>query len=164
MNSATQFDISQLDACQALAEAVASCARVPLAIGLIGTLGAGKTQWTRFLAIACGVEADSIASPTFTLVHHYPGRIDVYHLDAFRVKTEAEFFDLGVDELFEERAIVVVEWADRFPNCLPQDRLELRFELLGDTRTVTVTSGGERSRQVQESLEAAWRERLQDKR
>ncbi len=157
-----QFDISKIEDCQAFAEAVANSATVPLTIGLIGTLGAGKTQWTRFLALACGADSQSIASPTFTLVHHYPGRVDVYHIDTFRVKTAAEFYDLGVDELFEEPAIVVVEWADRFSECLPPDRLDLRFELNGDSRSVEVLSGGQNSAQVVELLEAAWRKRLQD--
>ena len=159
MTTPARFDISTLDECEALARLLPRFASLPLTIGLVGTLGAGKTQFTRYLAVACGVPPEAIASPTFTLVHHYPGHPDLYHLDAFRVKSVDEFYDLGVDELFVEPAIVAVEWADRFAECLPADRLQLEFQFDGERRYVVANGLGPTSAVLVDRVAQAWRDR-----
>src|SRR6266446_7438895 len=96
---------------------------------LTGELGAGKTTFVRGLAQGTGSHAP-VASPTFTLVRIYPGRVQLAHVDLYRVKAAGELADLGLDELLDEGAMVI-EWGDR---------LELRhaemvtFENLGDDR------------------------------
>src|SRR5579884_3401910 len=89
-------------------------------VGLMGPLGAGKTHLAR--AIAEGLDiADSrvVTSPTFVLVQEYSARLPIYHFDAYRLNTEAEFADLGVHEYFESDGVCLIEWADRVPGCLP---------------------------------------------
>jgi tRNA threonylcarbamoyladenosine biosynthesis protein TsaE len=78
---------------------------------LIGELGAGKTTFVRGVARGTGSKSD-VASPTFQLVRIYPGRVQLAHIDLYRVENNQELRDLGLDELAENGA-VVVEWGDR---------------------------------------------------
>jgi tRNA threonylcarbamoyladenosine biosynthesis protein TsaE len=79
-----------------------------------GDLGAGKTLFVRGLAAGLGVDPDEVSSPTFSLVNRYEGgRLPLYHLDLYRVAGAAEAYDLGLEELLDERAVVAVEWPDR---------------------------------------------------
>ena len=78
---------------------------------LAGPLGTGKTTFVRGLARGCGSEAH-VSSPTFQLVRIYPGRVQLAHVDLYRVKAAPELADLGLDELLDEGAMVI-EWGDR---------------------------------------------------
>ena len=78
---------------------------------LTGELGAGKTTFVRGIAQGAGSKAD-VASPTFQLVRIYPGRVQLAHVDLYRVENNAELRDLGLEELADKGA-VVVEWGDR---------------------------------------------------
>jgi len=100
-------------------------------VSLCGTLGAGKTRLVQAVARACGVEPRAVTSPTFVLIQEYQGHRPVYHLDAYRVRDEDEFDELGPEEYFEGDGITLVEWADRVEPCLPRDRLDVRIEVTG---------------------------------
>ena len=102
-------------------------------VALIGTLGAGKTRLVQALAAACGVPADTVVSPTFVLCQPYRGRRQLYHLDAYRLKDDDEFLELGPEEYFESDGLTLIEWADRVARCLPADRLEIHIEVTGET-------------------------------
>src|SRR5260370_15223692 len=78
---------------------------------LVGELGAGKTTFVRGMAEGTGSKA-AVASPTFQLVRIYPGRVQLAHIDLYRVENPAELSDLGLEEL-ADRAAVVVEWGER---------------------------------------------------
>jgi tRNA threonylcarbamoyladenosine biosynthesis protein TsaE len=96
---------------------------------LTGPLGAGKTTFVRGLARGAG-SAAQVASPTFQLVRVYPGRVQLAHVDLYRVKVAGELADLGLDELIDEGA-VVVEWGDRIATS--SGRI-ITFESLGGDR------------------------------
>ena len=102
-------------------------------VALIGTLGAGKTRLVQALAAACGVPPETVVSPTFVLCQEYHGRRSLYHLDAYRLKDDDEFLQLGPEEYFESDGITLIEWADRVIDCLPPQRLEIHVEVVGDT-------------------------------
>jgi tRNA threonylcarbamoyladenosine biosynthesis protein TsaE len=87
----------------------------PLLILLSGDLGAGKTTFTKGLASGFGAAAEEeITSPTFTLIHRYSGgRAPVYHIDLYRIDGARDLHTLGLEDLFAEDAIVIVEWPDR---------------------------------------------------
>lgn len=88
-------------------------------IALCGNLGAGKTQITRGIVAGMGSEAE-VTSPTFTLVHEYlDGRLPVFHFDFYRMETAAEVIGIGWDEFLSEPGVIIVEWADMFPDLLP---------------------------------------------
>ncbi len=121
--------LSSLADTQQLARFVADASQPPLTIGLVGSLGAGKTQWVRFLVDQWGVPAEQVTSPTYVLLQQYVGRFRIYHFDFYRLESEAQVWDLGIEELYEQPVIVLVEWADKFPTCLPPDRLMLQLKL-----------------------------------
>lgn len=101
-------------------------------VALIGTLGAGKTRLVQALGSALGIPRESVVSPTFVLCQEYRGSKAVFHLDAYRLRDEDEFYELGPQEWFESDALTVIEWADRIVRCLPDERLEIRIEVLPD--------------------------------
>jgi len=139
-----KLQMEELADCQRLAVMISQCIKTPIAIALSGTLGAGKTQWTRFFAMALGAPSESISSPTFMLVHEYPCLPKVYHLDAYRIGDEDEMLELGVEEMFESDSITIIEWADRFPSILPRNTLKLHFEVceLEFARVVELSATG----------------------
>ena len=103
-------------------------------VALIGTLGAGKTRLVQAVATALGVPEEEITSPTFVLVNEYTsGRLPVYHFDAYRLKDEDEFLELGPEEYFAGDGITFVEWADRVENCLPREFVRIEAKVTGET-------------------------------
>jgi tRNA threonylcarbamoyladenosine biosynthesis protein TsaE len=104
-------------------------------VSLIGQLGAGKTHLTR--AIAEGLQIRNpmaVNSPTFVLIQEYAARLPIYHFDAYRLKNDREFLELGVEEYFDGEGVSIVEWADRVAGAMPRQRLEIRIEVLDETR------------------------------
>ena len=114
-----------------LAEAMARLLPNGAVVSLVGTLGAGKTRLAQALARAEGVPTDLPTSPTFVLIHEYPGRRPIYHMDAYRIRSEQEFMDLGPEEYWEGPGVSLIEWADRVSGCLPANRLEIEIEITG---------------------------------
>jgi tRNA threonylcarbamoyladenosine biosynthesis protein TsaE len=115
-----------------LGAALAAALPSSTTVALIGTLGAGKTRLVQAVAAALGVPREAATSPTFVLVNEYRGRLPVYHFDAYRLRDQEEFLDLGPEEYFESDGITFVEWADRVAECLPTDRIEIRCEAVGE--------------------------------
>jgi tRNA threonylcarbamoyladenosine biosynthesis protein TsaE len=109
---------------------------------LIGNLGAGKTTIAK--GIAKGLDAaapEEVSSPTFTLIHEYGDRL--YHIDLYRLDTAAEVATLGLDEIFDREAIVLIEWGERFPDLMPSPRIEIRLQPEGDDgRRIEVSEPG----------------------
>ena len=105
-------------------------------VALFGDLGAGKTEFVRGSCEALGVDGAVVTSPTFTIVNEYEGDdATVFHFDAFRLRSEAEFYDLGYEEYFFGRAISFVEWPDRLPTVLGGlDVIRVQFEHCGGSR------------------------------
>lgn len=96
-------------------------------VALSGDLGAGKTHFVKGLVAGCG-SAQSVTSPTFTLLHEYRGgRLPVFHFDFYRIERQEELEQLGFDDLLHEGGVAVIEWADRFPKLLPARTRWLRI-------------------------------------
>ena len=108
---------------------------------LIGNLGAGKTTLAKGIVKGLGAaDPDEVSSPTFTLIHEYGRRQKVYHVDLYRLDRAAEAVALGLEELFEKDAVVLIEWGERFPRIMPAERIEIRIAACdGDQREITVT-------------------------
>ena len=113
---------------------------------LAGDLGAGKTTLTR--AIAAGLEVPPevpVTSPTFALLHEYPGRLPLYHIDLYRLDSEEEIEDLGLADAIYGEGVAVVEWPDRLGTLTPTEHLSLTIVLdSADRRTVEVVGRGQR--------------------
>jgi tRNA threonylcarbamoyladenosine biosynthesis protein TsaE len=112
-------------------------------IALGGTLGAGKTRLVQAIAAACGVDRGEVVSPTFVLCQKYTGDRVIFHLDAYRIRDDDEFRELGPEEFFESAGLTIIEWAEKVIDCLPDERLALEIEVTGPTaRRFTVTAVG----------------------
>ncbi len=129
-------------------------------IGLSGPLGAGKTRWVQAFAVAWGVPAGAVVSPTFVLCQEYAAnRGRLFHLDVYRLEDSAAFLDLGAEEMFAEPGIVFIEWAERVSEYLPDDRIDVRIDLLDEsTRRFTVVGRGAELAPALSAIEHAWSE------
>jgi len=107
---------------------------------LIGNLGAGKTTLAKGIISGLGAaEPEDVTSPTFTLIHEY-GEGRAYHIDLYRLDRPEQVATLGLDEIFDREAVVLIEWGERFPQLLPEDRIEIRIEPLNeDSRRIEIT-------------------------
>ena len=107
---------------------------------LIGNLGAGKTTLAKGIVKGLGAaEPDEVSSPTFTLIHEYGERPKVYHVDLYRLDRAGEVAALGLDDLFDKNAVVLIEWGEKFPQLMPAAPIEIRIETGdGDQRQITV--------------------------
>lgn len=112
-------------------------------IALNGNLGAGKTQFVRGLVRGLGGPSRSVSSPTFVLLNIYPsGRLTVFHLDAYRVAGADDFEAIGFPELLEQGGVVVVEWAQRVRDLLPERCIQVDIEPVAPTRrTIRIRQG-----------------------
>jgi tRNA threonylcarbamoyladenosine biosynthesis protein TsaE len=113
-------------------------------IVLTGDLGAGKTTMVQGIGRGLGVE-EHVASPTFTLVREYAGRLDVAHVDVYRLERMQDVVDLALDEIGRPERVLLVEWGDAISDLLPADRL--RVELTTgpadrDRRRIRITPQG----------------------
>ncbi|MBI4601517.1 MAG: tRNA (adenosine(37)-N6)-threonylcarbamoyltransferase complex ATPase subunit type 1 TsaE [Planctomycetes bacterium] len=97
-------------------------------IALEGDLGAGKTTFTRGLCEGLGLEdMRLVSSPTYVLEHIYPARLPVHHYDAYRLASAAELAALGFQERIAAGAVLVIEWADKVAEVLPEERLRVEL-------------------------------------
>ena len=135
-----------VDQTRELAAAIAELARPGDLILLVGDLGAGKTAFAQGFGAALGV-TEPITSPTFTLARQYEGgRLELNHLDVYRLEQIEESFDLGLAELLDGPAVMLIEWGDTIVPALPADYLEVRLTYgdEDDDRTVQFRSVGPR--------------------
>jgi len=107
-------------------------------LALVGDLGSGKTVFVKGLGAALGCNA-AVTSPTFTLIHEYSGgRLPIYHFDFFRVEDRQAAKRLGLDDYFFGDGVSVVEWADKFPELIPEKARWISFETKSETqRSIT---------------------------
>jgi tRNA threonylcarbamoyladenosine biosynthesis protein TsaE len=108
-------------------------------LALQGELGSGKTLFTKGFVAGMGSNA-AVSSPTFTIVHEYrDGRLPVYHFDFFRVESRRSLARLGLDDYLFGDGVSVIEWADRFPEFIPEQARWILFEIKSENqRAITV--------------------------
>jgi tRNA threonylcarbamoyladenosine biosynthesis protein TsaE len=108
-------------------------------IALTGGLGSGKTQFVK--GLVAGLDATTPAtSPTFTLIHEYSGgRLPIYHFDFFRIENRQSAERLGLDDYFFGDGASVIEWADRFPDLIPENARWISFETKSETQRAITT-------------------------
>lgn len=131
----------------ALGRKLAAQLKPPKLVVLRGELGAGKTTLVK--GIAEGFEAaaeEQVTSPTFTLIHEYRGpRANVFHVDLYRVDTERELETLGLDDLFDERSVILIEWGEKFARFERERDAEIVLERRGESsRRIVFTAAARR--------------------
>ena len=136
-----------------LAGTIGKIIREGTVICLDGELGVGKTLFVRALARTLGVESD-VTSPTFNLMNIYEAACPIVHFDLSRITSEEELEDIGFYEDAEAtEGIVLIEWAEKFPDAMPADHLSVRIEALNDEeRQFTFVAKGKKSRALLEEL------------
>jgi len=113
-----------------------------MVVALSGGLGAGKTLLVKGIAGGLGVEDEGeVASPSFVLVNEYSGRFPVYHVDLYRLENPFEVEDLGWEEFFSGSGVTLVEWADKIPLVLPEERIEVQLYWIGEEERKLVFRG-----------------------
>ena len=123
-------------------------------LALTGDLGVGKTLITRGIALGLGIPAGQVNSPTFSLIQAYQSKVPLIHVDLYRLEDPAAILQLGLEDYFTAKNIVIIEWADRFIQALPPDYLDIHLEH-GDTETtryMTIRATGPRSMTIVTSL------------
>jgi len=130
------FETSSEEETIALGEQIARELPSRCVVLLIGNLGAGKTTIAKGIARGlAAAEPDEGSSPTFTLIHEY-GEGRLYHIDLYRLDTAREVASLGLDEIFDRDAVVLIEWGERFPELMPAERFSIRLEADEDHRKI----------------------------
>lgn len=150
----TMRETTSVEATHALGAALGRSLLGGSAIGIVGPLGAGKTNLIKGIAAGNGtVDPRKITSPTFTLIHEYPGRLRLYHVDAYRLRGPSELSALGFDELVAVDSVVAVEWADRVRSAMPTDTLWIEITPMEETtRRLAFNAGGPLARQCMVAL------------
>ena len=141
---------------QRIAAAIASVLVAGDVVVLAGDLGGGKTAFVSGAVPALGSSAP-VSSPTFALVHEYPGPVPIAHLDVYRLHRVQDLHDIGVDELLDGEHVVFVEWGDLVTAALPTTHLAVRFELgeAADDRVLVISGlGADWDRRWADLLEA----------
>jgi tRNA threonylcarbamoyladenosine biosynthesis protein TsaE len=118
--------------------------RAPQMILLSGDLGSGKTTLTKGIVSGLGAAPEEdVTSPTFTLLHVYgseDAKQRVFHGDLYRIEKFHDFETLGMEDIFAEPSIVILEWSERFPLPSPWPQVKIRIEHAGgDSRRIAVT-------------------------
>lgn len=135
----------------AIAAAVGQVAKAGDLIGLIGELGAGKTQFVRGLAEGLGITPRKVSSPTFVFLQEYladeeaPDALVLAHIDAYRLAGEDDLQSIGWEGHAEELrsgAVLAVEWADRICDAMGADWLQVSLEHADDSRVITLSPQG----------------------
>lgn len=135
-----------------LGAAFGRAARGGEVIALMGTLGAGKTQFVKGLALGLDVPPEKVRSPTFILMQSYAGRLLLTHIDLYRLESYDEMCSLGLEEEIEDAGLAAIEWADKGEAFLPPGRLKLSLKPLeGDVREIVI--------QATDAMHAAWQNR-----
>src|SRR5438093_12828495 len=146
MNESLTIELSNLDATMAFGRRLAGLLFPGAVVALIGPLGAGKTHLVRAIAEGLGIlDSRLVSSPTFALIQEYAARLPIYHFDAYRLRSEAEFLDLGAHEYFAGMGVCLVEWADRVASALPDEHLRIELTITGETsRYASLHANGKR--------------------
>ncbi|MHC5227147.1 tRNA (adenosine(37)-N6)-threonylcarbamoyltransferase complex ATPase subunit type 1 TsaE [Enterococcus sp. LJL99] len=121
---------------------------------LSGDLGAGKTTFTKSLALGLGIE-QMIKSPTYTIIREYQtGRLPLYHMDVYRIGGEAD--ELGLEEYFEGDGVSVVEWGQLLEENLPENYLAIDLEKESENlekRIMTIKAHGRKAEKLLQKIE-----------
>ena len=121
---------------------------------LYGGLGAGKTCFAQGIARGLGIEG-AVTSPTFTLINEYYGRLPLYYMDVYRLDSVMEMDDLGYEEYFYSGGVILIEWAEKINELLPEERLDITIDRCPEEegcRQIAISPRGERYRLLIEEL------------
>lgn len=148
-----RFKTASPDETKKLGQALGSLLKKGDILLIYGELGAGKTIFTQGLAIGMGIKAH-ITSPTFTIIHEYPGTIPLYHIDAYRLDKEEEILELGLEEYLYGEGVTAIEWPEKLDSWLPEEVIEISIKKIdGQENKRELTFAGQDKRGFGELME-----------
>lgn len=147
-----QYESFSVDDTIELGRELATLLQADDCVVLSGDLGAGKTQFAKGFADGLGVD-DEITSPTFNVLIEYVGdELPLLHFDLYRLDDEEDLIDIDFYGLLESGGVSLVEWGDKFPDAMPDERVDVVIRARGDARVIEVTGIGERGEALEASL------------
>jgi tRNA threonylcarbamoyladenosine biosynthesis protein TsaE len=159
MKQSLVVEVQSLEETMALGRRLGRLLPPGAVVGLTGPLGAGKTHFVRAVSEGLGLTQErAVSSPTFVLIQEYEGRLPIYHFDAYRLRNEREFLELGAQEYFEGQGVCLVEWADKVANALPAEILRVMLNVTGEeSRRFTFQGRGARYDALVAALRHDWK-------
>ncbi|MDO5043702.1 MAG: tRNA (adenosine(37)-N6)-threonylcarbamoyltransferase complex ATPase subunit type 1 TsaE [Coriobacteriia bacterium] len=152
-----EYRTHSLEGTLSLGHAISELLQANDVLVLIGNLGAGKTHLSKGIVEGLG-SSDRVSSPTFNLLNMYDsGRLPVYHFDLYRLEEAEQLEDIDFVSALEAGGVSIIEWGDKFPDELPDDRLiiDIQQDFESGERSFRLTAQGERSKALQDRLYAA---------
>jgi len=116
---------------QNLGRRVAEYASPGDVFALVGPMGSGKTQFVKGICSALGVDQSNVTSPTFAIAHEYEGEYSIVHLDLYRLESEGDVINIGIEDYLSSRVLTVIEWPEIAADLLPANTVVFSFEHLG---------------------------------
>lgn len=157
MSGTWTVDLPDPEATRRLGALLGQALAPGLVVALEGDLGAGKTALAKAAVAAQGaLEEDDVVSPTFIIAAEYPGKVEVLHVDAYRLADARALEDLGYGPLETIDKAVLLEWAERVAGALPVDRLWVKLAHAAPGRRAVLEASGTVSRRVLDALRAGW--------
>ncbi len=126
-----RYTIDSAEAMLAFGARIAQALKPGMILALRGDLGVGKTTLTQGLAKGLGIK-DAVRSPSYTLIQEYEGRMPLYHMDAYRLRSADDFLDIGAEEYLYGDGVSVIEWSERVASALPSEAASITIEVLED--------------------------------
>ena len=125
-------------------------------VALVGELGSGKTWFTKGIGLGLDIPSDTIiTSPSFSLVNEYEGRCTFFHMDGYRLESLSDFLAAGLDEYLYQDAVVAMEWADRWPDILPEWYVKVKIAIVDEgSRKITLSGHHPRALEILEGIDA----------
>lgn len=125
-----------------------------MVLSLEGDLGCGKTVFVQGLARGLSVpEAVYVTSPSYALIHEYPGRIPLFHIDLYRIDGPDGMEDLGLYDILYGEGVIAIEWGERIQEALPPEGMTIRFTMVGDdARNISMSAYGLQAANVLRTL------------
>jgi len=123
-------------------------------IALVGELGSGKTWFTKGIGLGLDISSDTIiTSPSFSLVNEYEGRYTFFHMDGYRLESLSDFLSAGLHEYLHQDGVVALEWADRWPEILPEWSVKVEIAIVGErSRKITLSGHHPRALEILEDV------------
>ncbi len=112
-------------------------------IALVGELGSGKTTFVQGLANGLNIK-ENVSSPTYKIINEFSGRLPLYHIDFYRIKEPVDILNIGFEHYIYGEGVTVIEWADRFPELIPDNVMNVTFLMKKnnpDLRKIEISQG-----------------------
>lgn len=129
-----KFESNSVEKTIAYGKEFAKGLKVGDVVCLEGDLGAGKTHFVKGIASYFEIDTEKVNSPTFTLINEYSGRIPIYHFDCYRIKSEQEALEIGIEEYLYGEGVSIIEWPSKIKGLVPDGAIKIEINHQGESQ------------------------------